>query len=106
MAVYGISQKRFDLNDPTLFHQLVTEVLSPVQEGLANSKKSLSSLWDNYMLIVNTSKENNVLKKQISRLESDLTTMEEVRKDQALDELLRRNESSACDGPSGWLGLS
>ena len=81
MAVYGISQKRFDLNDPTLFHQIVTEVLSPVQEGLANSKKSLSSLWENYLLIVNTSKENNVLKKQISRLESDLTTMEEVRKE-------------------------
>lgn len=81
LAIYGISQKRFDLNEPSLFHQLVTEVISPVQEGLANSKKSLSSLWENYLLIVNTSKENNVLKKQISRLESDLTTMEEVRKE-------------------------
>ncbi len=81
LAIYGISQKRFDLSEPTLFHQLVTEVISPVQEGLSNSKKSLSSLWDNYLLIVNTSKENNVLKKQISRLESDLSTMEEVRKE-------------------------
>lgn len=81
LAVYGISQKRFDLNEPTVFHQLVTEVISPVQEGLANSKKSLSSLWENYLLIVNTSKENNVLKKQISRLESDLSTMEEIRKE-------------------------
>jgi len=81
LAIYGISQKRFDLGEPTLFHQLVAEVLSPVQEGLANSKKSLSSFWENYLLIVNTSKENNVLKKQISRLESDLTTMEEIRKE-------------------------
>ena len=81
LAVYGISQKRFDLNETTLFHQLVTEVLSPIQEGLASSKKSLSFLWENYLLIVNTSKENNVLKKQISRLESDLSTMEEVRKE-------------------------
>ena len=81
LAVYGISQKRFDLNEPTLFHQLVTEVISPVQAGLASSKKSLSSFWDNYLPIVNTSKENNVLKKQISRLESDLTSMEEVRKE-------------------------
>lgn len=81
LAVYGISQKRFDLNETTLFHQLVTEVISPVQEGLASSKKSLTFLWENYLLIVNTSKENNVLKKQISRLESDLTTMEEVRKE-------------------------
>lgn len=81
LAVYGISQKRFDLNETTMFHQLVTEVISPIQEGFSDSKKSLSFLWENYLLIVNTSKENNILKKQISRLESDLTTMEEVRKE-------------------------
>lgn len=81
IAVYGISQKRFDLNETSIFNQIVTEVLSPVQEGIASSKKSLSSLWDNYILIVNTSMQNTVLKKQISRLESDLTTMEEVRKE-------------------------
>lgn len=81
LAIYGISQKKFNLAEPTLFHQIVTEVISPVQEGLSNSKKSLSSFWDNYLSIVNTSKENTVLKKQISRLESDLTTMEEIRKE-------------------------
>lgn len=81
LAVYGISQKRFDLGETTLFGQVVTEVISPVQEGLASSKKNISSLWDNYLLIVNTSKENSILKKQISRLESDLTTMEEMRKE-------------------------
>jgi hypothetical protein len=35
LALYGISQKRFDLNETTMFHQLVTEVISPIQEGLA-----------------------------------------------------------------------
>jgi rod shape-determining protein MreC len=81
IAIYGISQKRFDLNETSIFNQIVTEVLSPVQEGIASSKKSLSFLWENYLLIVNTSMQNTVLKKQISRLESDLTTMEEVRKE-------------------------
>jgi rod shape-determining protein MreC len=56
-------------------------LVSPVQEGIASSKKSLSYLWDNYLMIVNTSKENSILKKQISRLESDLTFMEEMRKE-------------------------
>ena len=65
LAIYGISQKRFDLNETTLFHQLVTEVMAPVQEGLASSEKSMTFLWENYLLIVNTSKENNILKKQI-----------------------------------------
>lgn len=80
-AIYGISQKQFNLEDPSLFQQVVTEVISPVQEGIASSKKNLSSLWDNYLIIVNTSKENTILKKQISRLESDLTSMEEIRKE-------------------------
>jgi rod shape-determining protein MreC len=81
LAIYGISQKQFNLGQPSLFHQIVAEVISPVQESFSSSKKSLSSLWDNYLIIVNTSKENSVLKKQISRLESDLTTMEEMRKE-------------------------
>ncbi|MCM2350681.1 MAG: rod shape-determining protein MreC [Bacteriovoracaceae bacterium] len=81
LAVYGISQKQFKLDEPSLFQQIVTEVISPVQEGFTSSKESVSSLWENYLLIVNTSKENNVLKKQISRLESDLTSMEEMRKE-------------------------
>jgi rod shape-determining protein MreC len=81
LAVYGISQKRFNMGDPTLFNEIVTEIIAPVQEGIASSKKSASSLWENYLLIVDTSKENTVLKKQISRLESDLTSMEEIRKE-------------------------
>lgn len=81
LAIYGISQKKFNMDDPTMFHRMVTEVVSPMQESLASSKKNLSSLWENYLLIVNTSKENSVLKKQISRLESDIFTMEEVRKE-------------------------
>lgn len=81
LAIYGISKKQFDLNEPSIFQRVVTEVVSPVQEGISNSKKSLSSLWENYLSIVNTSKENGILKKQISRLESDLTSMEEMRKE-------------------------
>jgi rod shape-determining protein MreC len=80
-AVYGISQKQFNLSEPSVFHQVATEVVSPVQEGLASSRKNMSSLWDNYIAIVNTSKENSILKKQISRLESDLSSMEEIRKE-------------------------
>lgn len=81
LAIYGISQKQFKLDEPSLFQQIMTEVISPVQEGLTTSKENLSSFWDNYLSIVNTSKENVVLKKQISRLESDLTSMEEMRKE-------------------------
>ena len=97
-AIYGISQKSFILGEATLFHKIVTEVLSPVQEGLASSKKNLSSLWENYLVIVDTSKENTVLKKQISRLSSDLTTMDEIRKEnQRLKQLLNYSEGVSSE---------
>lgn len=96
LAIYGISQKRFNLDEPTLFQKIMTEVISPVQEGLASSKKNISSLWDNYILIVNTGEENAILKKQISRLKSDIFSMEEVRKENLrLKQLLNYSDDIA-----------
>lgn len=93
LAIYGISQKSFILGEVSLFQQLVTEVVSPMQEGISSSKQSLSSLMKNYLFIVNTSKENLTLKKQISRLESDLTGMDEIRKENfRLKQLLNYSE--------------
>lgn len=81
LAIYGISQKNFQLDDPTLFEKIVTEVISPLQQGIISSKKSVTSLWENYLMIVNTSKENDLLHRQVSRLESDISSMEEIRKE-------------------------
>ncbi len=81
LAVYGLSQKRFDLEEMTLFQQLVVEVVAPVQKGLSNSRQELSNLVDNYVRIVNTSKENVYLRKKIERLEDDLFQMEEIRRE-------------------------
>lgn len=81
LAVYGISQKKFTLEEPTLFQRVVMEVISPMQKGISDSQKSLSSLWENYISIVDTSKDNVLLKKKISRLESDLFGMEEIRQE-------------------------
>jgi len=81
LALYGISQKRFDLEEMTLFQRLVVEVVAPVQKGFATSRQELSDLINNYVRIVNTSKENVYLKEKISRLESDLFQMEEIRRE-------------------------
>ena len=81
LAIYGISQKRFDLEEMTLFQRLVVEVVAPVQKGLAHSRQEFSDLINNYVRIVNTSKENVYLKEKIARLESDLFQMEEIRRE-------------------------
>lgn len=81
LALYGISQKRFDLEEMTLFQRLVVEVVAPVQQGFAGLRQESSDLINNYVRIVNTSKENVYLKQKISRLESDLFQMEEIRRE-------------------------
>ena len=81
LALYGISQKRFDLEEMTLFQRLVVEVVAPVQKGFSNSRQELGDLMDNYVRIVNTSKENAYLKQKIDRLENDLFQMEEIRRE-------------------------
>lgn len=81
LAIYGLSQKRFDLEEMTLFQRLVVEVVAPVQKGLTQSRLELDNLVNNYVRIVNTSKENEFLRQKIERLESDLFQMEEIRRE-------------------------
>ncbi|MCE3013647.1 MAG: rod shape-determining protein MreC [Proteobacteria bacterium] len=81
LATYGLSQKRFDLEEMTLFQRLVIEVVSPVQKGIMASRSEILNVVDNYFMIVNTSKENEFLKNKIQRLEHDLFIMEETRRE-------------------------
>ena len=81
ISIFGISQKKFNIEDSSYFHRFLAELASPVQEGLSSSKRNVVSLWDNYISIVNTAKQNTVLKKKISRLENDLFNLEEIRKE-------------------------
>ncbi len=81
LATYGLSQKRFDLEEMTLFQRLVIEVVSPVQKGIMASRSEILNVVDNYFMIVNTSKENEFLKNKIERLEHDLFIMEETRRE-------------------------
>lgn len=81
LAIFGLSQKRFDLEEMTLFQRLVVEVVAPVQSGISSAKSETMSIFDNYFRIVNTSKENEFLKNKINRLESDLFMMEETRRE-------------------------
>lgn len=98
LALYGLSQKRFDLEEMTLFQRLVVEVVSPVQKGITNSRQEMESLLDNYIRIVNTSKENAYLKDKISRLENDLFQMEEIRRENfRLKQMLHYSEDIQQD---------
>jgi rod shape-determining protein MreC len=98
LAIYGLSQKRFDLDDMTMFQTLVVEVVGPIQKGITSGRHELDAVVDNYLRIVNTSKENFHLKEKISRLESDLFQMEEVRRENyRLKQMLKYSEEISQD---------
>lgn len=98
LAIYGLSQKRFDLEEMTLFQRLVVEVVAPLQKGITSSREELGDLVDNYVRIVNTSKENVYLKEKIGRLENDLFQMEEIRRENfRLKQMLRYSEDIQQD---------
>lgn len=98
LATYGISQKRFDLEEMTLFQRLVVEVVAPIQKTMAHTRSELVNLVDNYIRIVNTSKENAYLKHKIARLESDLFQMEEIRRENfRLKQMLSYSETIGHD---------
>lgn len=82
---------RYDYNtDETSFYEsALIETFAPIQRGTTSLKETVVSIVDNYFLIVNTSKENKVLKRDISILKSDLFNMSEVQKEnQRLKRLL------------------
>lgn len=98
LSLYGLSQKRFDLEDMTLFQKIVVEVVAPVQKGISSTQQEMGSLVDNYIRIVNTSKENAYLKDKIGRLENDLFQMEEIRRENfRLKQMLRFSEDIQQD---------
>lgn len=98
LATYGLSQKRFDLEEMTLFQRVVVEVVSPIQKGIMSTRAELVGLIDNYFMIVNTSKENEFLKNKIERLEHDIFIMEETRRENVrLKQMLSYAEEIGTD---------
>jgi rod shape-determining protein MreC len=96
IAILGFSQKKFNMEDLSFFQKVLVEVIAPVQKTITSTQKSASNLVDNYVRIVNTSKENKYLVNRISQLENDLFTYEELRREnQRLKKLLSYGDEIA-----------
>lgn len=95
VSIWGLALKKFDFSDSnrTLFQRLIIETVAPIQEGFTSTKGFFQTLADNYLYIVNTRKENKVLKKQIEDLNEIIFQYEGVKKENnRLKELLKFGE--------------
>lgn len=88
-ALYGFAVQDYKVSNTSLFKSVLMEVLAPIQRGTLSFKEQVSSTIDHYFLIVNTSKENTELKKEVKTLENRIFSLSEVKKEnQRLKQLL------------------
>ena len=81
IALYGVAVHNYQVGDSSVFQKVMIEVLAPLQRGTLSMKESVAYTFDHYVTIVNTSKENEVLRKDVQSLESKIFGLNEVQKE-------------------------
>lgn len=89
LSLYGISKKNFKEDSVPYFQVFMIEAIGPIQSSTTSFKDSVSDLFNNYLAIVNTNKENVVLTKKVSDLENTIFNLQELKlENQRLKDLL------------------
>ncbi len=81
LALYGVATHNYKIGSTSVFDQVLIETLAPLQRGTMSLKESIASTVDHYISIVNTSKENEQLRKQVDELENVIFSLREVEKE-------------------------
>ncbi|MDA9792963.1 rod shape-determining protein MreC [Bacteriovoracaceae bacterium] len=90
IALYGMSQKNYVYDEVTIFENFMIELVGFGQSKTTSVKQSVSSFFDHYIFIVNTSKENKKLRISVDKLEDQIFQLSEVQKENGrLKQLLK-----------------
>jgi len=89
ISLWGVANQQFSSERVSFFDSLLIETFAPIQRGTLSFQEQVSSMIDNYVLIVNTSKKNETLVKKVNELENKIFVLSEVEKEnQRLKQLL------------------
>lgn len=83
LALIGVSQQNFELKSVSVFESTMIEAFAPLQRGTFTLKEKVAYFFDHYVMIVNTSKQNEQLLKKVSTLENTIFELNEVEKENA-----------------------
>jgi len=81
LALWGVAQHKYSVKDVSLFESFLIEAFAPIQRGTLSMKESVVQMFDHYLLIVDTSKKNEDLRKNVSELNNAIFNLEEVQKE-------------------------
>src|SRR5690606_34474658 len=80
----------FKRDETSFFESLVVETFAPLQRGTLSFKEQITSFVNHYIAIVNTSKENKKLGKEVAILKNQIFELSEVQKEnERLKQLLQ-----------------
>jgi rod shape-determining protein MreC len=89
LSLYGISKKNFKDDEIPYFQVFMIESIGPIQNSTTSLKESISDLFNNYLAIVNTNKQNALLSKKVLDLENTIFNLQELKlENQRLKDLL------------------
>lgn len=81
LALYGFAMQNYQVGQASFFQKVIIELMAPIQRGTVSVKEQVAYTLDHYVNIVNTSKENVGLKRQVETLESKIFDLNEVEKE-------------------------
>jgi rod shape-determining protein MreC len=81
LAIYGIAQHDFTHDRVSFFQEFMTEIIAPLQEGSTTLKERFDTAVENYIQLVDTKKENKILKQKVNELQSTIFSLEQMAKE-------------------------
>jgi len=81
LSLYGVSKRELHIKRVSLFEKMIIETFAPIQRGTVTVKGKLQNFFEHYLFLINTSKENDVLKKEISQLKGRIFQLNELSKE-------------------------
>lgn len=81
IALVGFVRFQFQPDTPTLFASLTVQIFAPMQKGLTKFKSSIFDFYEHYLNIVDTSKNNEFLQKEIAELNKELFELSSLKQE-------------------------
>ena len=81
IALYGQAVHDYQSEKTSFFQRAIIDVVAPMQQGTSSLRDRVAAIFDHYIQIVETSKENVKLRGHIDELESKLFRMDEIERE-------------------------
>lgn len=93
LAIFGMSRKDYVFQKTSFADKIIIDLMAPVQSIVMGAERGIVSYVDDYVMNLNASKENKLLKNKIYELQNELFSyQEQIKESNRLRELIKYGE--------------